>query len=372
MSLTQQKPQDSAGLGEPENCTSSDPTQAAKVAGLHYVSDTMPGIQRKKAGQHFSYLDLQGKPIHDSKELQRIKSLGIPPAWTSVWICPDPQGHLQATGRDAKKRKQYRYHPEWRAVRDSTKYDHIITFGETLPLIREHIEHDISLPGLPREKILATVVRLLDATMIRIGNEEYMRENNSFGLTTLHNDHVDVSGSKLHFHFHGKSGKEHAIDLRDKQLARIVKRCQDLPGYQLFEYQDEDGSLRTIDSSDVNTYLREISDQSFTAKDFRTWGGTVIATRTLEELGGFENQTQAKKNVVQAIKTAAEHLGNTPAICRKCYIHPGVIDAYMDGSLLDFLKYNRPKGDTDTKHGLRLDEAVVLAFLHQLSASSTK
>ena len=367
MSSASTSQQSHQGLGEIEVCDATDPIEAAKAAGLRYVTDTSPGIQRKRAGRHFSYIGLDRKPIRDPEELQRIKSLGIPPAWTNVWICPMKNGHIQATGRDAKGRKQYRYHPRWHEVRDATKYDHIIAFGEALPLIRERTSKDLSLPGLPYEKVLATIVRLLDATLIRIGNEEYARENDSYGLTTLRSDHVDVSGSKVQFHFRGKSGKEHVIDVKDRQLARIVKRCQELPGHELFQYYDEDGVLRTIESSDVNDYLREITHQDFTAKDFRTWGGTVIATRTLEEEGPFESETQGKKNVVQAIKAAAGQLGNTPAICRKCYVHPGVIDAYLNGSLLNFLKQPHEKEAAKLENGRRTDEATVLAFLRQLS-----
>jgi DNA topoisomerase I len=371
MAVKQQAVQQTSSPDESDICTVAEPVEAAEAAGLHYVSDMMPGIRRKRVGKHFSYIDIQGKPIHDADELQRIRSLGIPPAWKKVWICPDPQGHLQATGRDAKGRKQYRYHVSWREVRDSTKYDHMIAFGEMLPSMRERIHHDLSLPGLPREKVLATVVRLLDTTMIRIGNEEYSKENHSFGLTTLHNQHVDIAGSKIHFHFRGKSGKEHMIDIRDKQLAKIVKRCQDLPGYELFEYIDEQGIVRTLDSSDVNEYLREISGQNFTAKDFRTWGGTVIAARSLQELGSAETQTQSKKNIVQAIKNAAEHLGNTPAICRNCYVHPGIIDAYMEGSLGEFLAQQEQSSSRKAQHELHAGETSVLAFLHRLSANST-
>lgn len=365
---TVQQPSD---LNEPGACTTTEPVEAAEAAGLHYVSDIMPGIRRKRVGKHFSYIDIQGKPIHDSEELQRIRSLGIPPAWKKVWICPDPQGHLQATGRDAKGRKQYRYHASWRKVRDSTKYDHMIAFGEMLPSIRKRIHHDLSLPGLPREKVLATVVRLLDTTMIRIGNEEYSKENHSFGLTTLRNQHVDITGTKIHFHFRGKSGKEHMIAIQDKQLAKIVKRCQDLPGYELFEYVDEQGSICTLDSSDVNEYLQEISGQNFTAKDFRTWGGTVIAARSLQELGRAETQTHCRKNIVEAIKNASQQLGNTPAICRKCYIHPGIINAYMDGSLCEFFAHWEQHSSQKMPHELHASETSVLAFLQQLPASNT-
>ncbi|QBD76584.1 DNA topoisomerase IB [Ktedonosporobacter rubrisoli] len=349
-----------------QTCATADASEVAQEAGLLYVSDTaMPGITRKRVGKHFTYKDTHGRPIHDPTELKRIKSLGIPPAWTDVWICPYPQGHLQATGRDAKKRKQYRYHPHWRQVRDTTKYDSLIAFGETLPIIRKRISQDLALRGLPQAKVLATIVRLLDTTLIRVGNEEYARENASYGLTTLRNRHVDIDGSQVIFHFRGKSGKEHVIDVKDKQLARIVKRCQDLPGHVLFEYRDEDEQLRTVDSSDVNDYLRSISGQDFSAKDFRTWGGSIIAAHALKDLGGFENQTQAKKQIAEAIKTAASDLGNTPAICRKCYVHPAIIEGYLDGSLLPFLNERAKKVISKAPDELHDDEAIVLAFLKQ-------
>lgn len=341
------------------------PVASAKAAGLRYVSNTTPGIRRKRAGKHFSYIGLDGKPIHDEEELQRIRALGIPPAWNNVWICPNPRGHIQATGRDAKGRKQYRYHPEWRAIRDETKYTRMIAFGKALPQIRERVAHDLSLPGMSREKLLATVVRLLDTTSIRIGNEEYARENGSFGLTTMQNEHVDITGSKVQFHFRGKSGKEHSIDIKDRQLARIIKRCQDLPGHQLFEYLDEDNVLHTIESDDVNEYLQQITNEDFTAKDFRTWAATVIATCALQDLGAFESQTQAKKHVVSAIEEAAKHLDNTPTICRKSYVHPEVIDAYLNGSLLDAIKQHNEQAILDALDGLRPEEISVLAFLQQ-------
>jgi DNA topoisomerase-1 len=340
------------------------PIKAAKAAGLRYVTDATPGIHRKRAGKHFSYTGLEGKPIHDEEVLKRIRSLGIPPAWTNVWICPNPRGHIQATGRDAKGRKQYRYHPKWRAIRDETKYDRMIAFGEALPTIRERVEHDLKRSSLPREKVLATIVRLLDITSIRIGNEEYARENGSFGLTTMQEDHVDVEGSKVQFHFRGKSGKEHLIDVKDRQLAKIIKRFQDLPGHELFQYIDEDKELRTVTSDDVNEYLQEITGQEFTAKDFRTWAGTVTATCALLDLGEYESQTQAKKNVVRAIETAATHLGNTPAICRKSYVHPEIIDAYLDGELLKAVKQDE-QAVVEALHRLRPEEIALLAFLEQ-------
>ena len=358
-------------LGDLDTCSAADPIETAKAAGLRYVSDTRPGIQRKRVGKHFTYIGRDGKPIRDQQELERIKKIGIPPAWKQVWICPSPKGHIQATGRDAKGRKQYRYHPRWREVRDETKYDRMIAFGEALPTIRERVERDLLLPGLPYEKVLATLVRLLDTTHIRVGNEEYARENDSYGLTTLRNQHVEVTGAKVHFHFKGKSGKEHDIDVKDRQLAKIVKRCQDLPGHELFQYVDEQGVLRGIESGDVNDYLREISGQDFTAKDFRTWGGTVIAMGELEAEGVFDSQTQGKKNVVQAIKATAEQLGNTPAICRKCYVHPGVLDAYLDGSLFGYLERYDHREKKEVGEGLRSEEVRTLTFLHQLSTSTS-
>ena len=368
MTIAQSASQNRPTLGTVEACDANDPIETAKAAGLRYVTDASPGIQRKRAGDKFSYIGPDGKAISDPAELKRIESLRIPPAWTNVWICTNPNGHIQATGRDAKGRKQYRYHQRWREVRDETKYHRIISFAENLPKLRERVAHDLSHSGLPREKVLATLVRLLDTTHIRIGNEEYARENNSYGLTTLRHEHVDVLGAKVVFHFRGKSGKEHIIDVKDRQLAKIVKRCQDLPGHELFEYIDEDGELRKVESNHVNDYLHEVTDQSFTAKDFRTWGGTVIATEALREMGGFDSQTKAKKNVVQAIKAAAEHLGNTPAICRKCYVHPAITDAYMNGSLLNFLKqYAEREKKPSSKEGLRPDESLVLAFLEQES-----
>jgi DNA topoisomerase I len=339
----------------------SDSAEVAKSAGLRYVSDMSPGIKRKRVGKHFSYIGLDGKPIHDQEELKRIRSIGIPPAWTSIWICPYPNGHIQATGRDAKGRKQYRYHPRWREVRDETKYSHMIAFGEALPIIRARVAHDISLPGLSHEKVLAAVVWLLDTTAIRVGNEEYVRENGSFGLTTLRSQHVDISGSKIRFHFRGKSGKEHDVSIQNRQLARIIKRCQDLPGHELFQYVDE-GKRYTIESADVNDYLYEITGGNFTAKDFRTWSGTIFAANALEELGEYETQTQAKKNVVQAIDRTAKRLGNTVAICRKCYVHPEVINAYIGGTLLTTLKQEQETGVVPHE-GLQPEEMKVLTFL---------
>lgn len=343
----------------------TDPRAAARAARLRYVSDRMPGIRRERAGEEFRYLASDGAAIDDAQEVERIRSLGIPPAWTEVWICPNPRGHIQATGRDARGRKQYRYHPLWRAVRDESKYERMLCFGEALPRIRERALQDLALPGLPREKVLATVILLLDLTHIRVGNAEYARENETYGLTTLQSEHVAVSSGTIRFQFRGKAGKEHRIDVRDRRLARIIARCQDLPGQELFQYLDADGEPHAIDSDDVNEYLRQISSEEFTAKDFRTWAGTLVACCALEEAGAFASETEARKNVVRAIKAAAEHLGNTPAICRKCYVHPAVIGAYLGGSLLTG-SGGGPHGEaTRSSNGIDRQEVAVLALLRR-------
>ncbi|HEX6293277.1 MAG TPA: DNA topoisomerase IB [Herpetosiphonaceae bacterium] len=345
----------------------TDPVQSAKAAGLRYVSDAMPGIRRKRAGKHFSYIGLDGQPIRDPKELQRIKSLGIPPAYTDVWICPLRNGHIQATGRDAKGRKQYRYHPRWREVRDETKYGRMLAFGAALPTIRERVEQDLKLSGMPREKVLATVVRLLETTLIRVGNDEYVRQNKSFGLTTMRDRHVEIKGATVRFRFRGKSGKNHTIALTDRRLAKIVQRCRDLPGYELFQYVDDNGERQTIDSADVNEYLRAITGQDFTAKDFRTWAGTVLASLALQECEAFESETQAKRNITQAITQVAERLGNTPSICRKCYVHPAVIDSYLDGTMIETLQQRVEQELEDSAHGLQPAERTVIRLLqHRL------
>ena len=315
----------------------ADPPTAAKVAGLRYVMDDGPGIRRQRAGRGFRYIGPDDKPIRDPQELQRIQALAIPPAWTAVWICPIPHGHLQATGRDEKGRKQYRYHPRWREVRDETKFTQMLAFGAALPLIRKQVERDLALPGLPRPKVLATVIRLLETTLIRVGNEEYRRFNHSFGLTTLRDRHVDFSGATVRFHFRGKSGKMHTVEVTNRRLSRIVKRCQDLPGQELLQYLDDEGQRRPIDSVDVNEYLRQITGQDFTTKDFRTWAGTVLAAQTLRECGICSSATQAKRQIAQAIKAVAARLGNTPAVCRKCYVYPTIVEAYQAGSLLQTL-----------------------------------
>ena len=309
-----------------------DPAASAERAGLEYVTDDEPGIRRKRVGRYFSYIGLDGQPIRDREELKRLRSLAIPPAWTEVWICPNPSGHIQATARDAKGRKQYRYHPGWREVRDETKFTRMARFALALPLIRERVEADLGRRGLPKEKVLAAVVRLLETTHIRVGNEEYAQHNDSYGLTTLRDEHAQIERSKIVFEFRGKSGKEHSIDLRDRRLAQIVKRCQDLPGQRLFQYLDEDGECYTLASNDVNTYLRAITGEDFTAKDFRTWAGTVLCAEALAQIGPAATQTAAKRSLVRAIDQVAEQLGNTRAVCRKSYIHPAVMDAYLDGS----------------------------------------
>lgn len=347
------------------------PAAAARAAGLRHVTDVMTGVRRRRVGRHFTYVGVDGHPVRDPAELHRIKALAIPPAWTDVWICPVAEGHLQATGRDAKSRKQYRYHGQWRAVREGTKYDHLLAFGQVLPRVRAQVERHLSLPGLPREKVLATVVRLLDTTFIRVGNEEYARTNRSFGLTTLRDHHVDIDGRTLRFQFRGKSGKLHTIDLHNRRLARIVERCRELPGYELFQYMDEDGQCQAIDSTAVNAYLREIAGRGFTAKDFRTWAGTVPVAVALRGRGACRSQSQARRNIVSAITAVAARLGNTPAICRKCYVHPAVLDGYLDGSLTRALAQHSARAPQDLAPGLRPDEAAVLAFLRRSLAPAS-
>jgi DNA topoisomerase I len=310
-----------------------DPTHAAEEAGLRYTSDERPGLLRKRAGRGFTYLDTDGRTITDERELRRIRRLAIPPAWTDVWICPDPRGHLQATGRDAWRRKQYRYHERWREVRDETKYERILDFARALPRIRKRVDRDIARRTLTRERVLATIVRLLEKTLIRVGNDEYARNNSSYGLTTLREKHVRVVGSRVTFRFRGKSGKEHDVDVRDPRVARVMRHLQELPGQEIFRYVDEDGETRTLDSADVNAYLREISGDDFTAKDFRTWAGTLHFTRELCAIGAPDSARAARRNITQAVKAVAARLGNTPAVCRRCYIHPAIVQAYVEGKM---------------------------------------
>jgi DNA topoisomerase I len=345
------------------NSVVDDAAASAKAASLRYVCDTAPGLLRRSTARGFTYLSQSGKVIRDDAELKRIKSLTIPPAWTDVWICPFKDGHLQATGRDAKGRKQHRYHPRWREIRDATKYDRMISFAAVLPRIREQVQRDLARAGLPREKVLATVVRLLEVTAIRVGNEEYARSNGSFGLATLKNRHVDISGPKIRFQFRGKSGVQHAIGLEDKRLAKIIKQCQDLPGYELFQYIGDDGEQYAIDANDVNEYLKQIAGEEFTTKDFRTWNGTLLAACVLKVTPRSSDSTKAqlKRDIVEAVDLVAKRLGNTKAVCRKCYIHPAVINAYEEGSLSRSLRLRISRRDDD--HGLGADEAALVAFL---------
>lgn len=301
---------------------------------LRYVTDDRPGITRRRTGKGWSYRDPNGNLIHDEKTLARIRSLAIPPAWTDIWICPYPNGHIQATGRDAKGRKQYRYHPTWREMRDETKYARIIAFAEALPRLRAKVDKDMRRPGLSREKVVATIIRLLETTLIRVGNAEYAKANKSYGLTTLRDRHVSVEGSQLRFRFRGKSGVEHEIELKDRRLANIVKRCQDIPGQTLFQYVDELGERCPIDSSDVNAYLRAAMGDDYTAKDVRTWAGTVLAAQALAALGTCETKTEANRRIVAAVDIVASRLGNTRAVCRKCYIHPAILSAYEEGIVI--------------------------------------
>jgi len=341
-----------------------DSIESAKAAGLRYVSDNTPGIRRRRVGRGLAYLAPDGAPVRNPAVLRRIRALAIPPAWRDVWISALARGHLQAVGRDARGRKQYRYHARWRSVRDESKYARLLAFGAALPAIREQVDRDLARPGLPRDKVLATVVRLLETTFIRVGNEEYARANGSFGLTTLRGHHVDVSGSTLRFEFRGKGGKRVSVDVTDRRLARIVKRCQELPGQELFQYVDADGTRQIIDSANVNAYLREIAGEEFTAKDFRTWAGTVLAALALQEIRACDSITQAKRNIVGAVESVSRQLGNTPAICRRSYVHPGVIEAYLEGTVLGPLT-KRVVRRLDARPGLRPEEAAVVALLQQ-------
>jgi DNA topoisomerase-1 len=371
-----------------ESTTATDPVAAARAAGLRHVDDARPGIRRQSAGRpvrqgkrfvpQFVYLDAAGRRLHDAATEERIRKLAIPPAWTDVWICPDPNGHLQATGRDARGRKQYRYHPRWREERDGTKYSRMIAFGQALPHLRRRIAADLRLPGLPRRKVVATVARLLETTFMRVGNEEYARSNKSFGLTTLKDRHVAIGPSEVRFHFRGKSGVVHDVSVHDRAVARIVRRCRDLPGQELFQYLDEDGKPATIDSADVNAYIREATGHDFTAKDFRTWAGTVLAAAALQEVDAAAELLPRRgrrgtphkptpRDVRRAIEQVAARLGNTPAVCRKCYVHPDVIAAYLDGTLAASLKPASRR-----LSALQPDEAAVLALLQRRVADDRR
>jgi DNA topoisomerase-1 len=332
--------------------------------GLRYVTDNISGFRRIKSGKSFCYTDEHGKALRDPEQLARIKSLAIPPAWTNVWICPYPNGHLQATGRDGRGRKQHRYHPRWREVRDETKFARMIAFAKALPAIRKRTGQDLKLRGLPRNKVLATVVKLLEKTFIRVGNDEYERDNKSYGLTTMKDRHVAVNGSTVKFQFRGKGAKQHSLTLEHPRLAKIVRKCQDLPGQELFQYVD-DGRPRDIKSEDVNDYLREITAQDFTAKDFRTWAGTVQAAIALQEFQKFDSKAQAKRNITKAIENVAQQLGNTPTICRKCYIHPAIIESYMEGSMLEGLRQRVQEQYNRGLHRMKPEEAAVITLLQR-------
>ncbi len=350
----------------------ASPTQSARAAGLRHVTDTQPGIRRRAAGTGFRYADAQGRAVRDAETLARIRSLAIPPAWTDVWICAEERGHLQASGRDARGRKQHRYHPRWREVRDETKYDRMTAFAAALATIRRRTKLDLARSGLPREKVLAAVVQLLEKTLIRVGNEEYARANGSFGLTTLHNRHVNVRGARLTFRFRGKSGRDHDVGLEDPRLAAVVRRCRDLPGQELFGYVDEAGEIHPIGSADVNDYLREVTGQDFTAKDFRTWAGTVLALRALQQHQKFDSVAEGKRNVAAAIESVAQTLGNTKAVCRKSYVHPALVDAYLDGDLMTIVGKSTRRGNRSRASTLRSDETAVLAILKARLASDAR
>jgi DNA topoisomerase-1 len=346
---------------------------SARLAHLRYVSDDGPGIARRRNGSGFSYWTADGRRLRAKDDLARIRGLVIPPAWTDVWISPIANGHIQATGRDARRRKQYRYHARWREVRDEVKYGRLLAFGAALPGIRKRTAHDQQQTALTRTKVLATLVQLLEKTLIRVGNEEYMRENNSFGLTTMRARHAEVKGSTVTFEFRAKSGVQQVIGLNDKRLARTVKRCQDLPGQTLFQYLDDDGARQSVDSSDVNDYLREITGQDFTAKDFRTWAGTVLAACALRTLASYDSEAEAKRNIVEAVAQVAKKLGNTKAVSRKCYIHPAVLEAYMDGGVTITDVVQRHGRAMRRFTGLSREEIALLALLeHRLKATKSK
>lgn len=340
--------------------------EAARRAGLAYVTDAFEGIRRRRVGRGWAFYGPAGALIQDAAERRRILKLAIPPAWTDVWICPDPAGHIQVTARDARGRKQYRYHPDYRAARDHSKFRRILEFSERLPAIRERVERDLRAPELSRRQLLATVVRLLDRTLVRVGNDEYARTNNSYGLTTLRGHHVTVEGDDLRFSFRGKSGVRHTITLSDRRLARIIQRCQDLPGQELFQYLDADGHRQAVSSGDVNEYLRAIAGPGITAKDFRTWAGTMLAARELRDVGPAASRREADRNIVAALDSVAERLGNTRAVCRQYYVHPGVLQAYLAGRVARQPAPLPAPGRGRTTAALRREEIVVLEFLQGL------
>ena len=339
---------------------------AARKIGLRYVSDREPGIVRKPSGRYFRYLDPQGSRVNDTATLERIRRLVIPPAWTEVWICPREDGHLQAVGRDARRRKQYRYHESYRQIRDENKFNRMAAFGAALPEIRAQIQKDVSIRGMSKQKILAAIVQLLDSVAIRIRYEDYARQNDSFGLTTLRNDHVEVTGQTIHFHFRGKSGQLHKMKLTDRRLAAIVRKCQSLPGQELFLYEDANGQIVKVHSDDVNDYLDGLTKEKFTAKDFRTWKGTTEMILVLQQLGPAKNQTEVKKKITEAVKLTSQKLGNRPAACRAYYIHPAISAAYTDGTLFDALEHEQKIQTSET--GLRPEERTALGLVHRYSS----
>jgi DNA topoisomerase-1 len=339
--------------------------ESARDAGLRYVTDSTAGLSRRRRGRGFVYVDQRGRQVRDARTLDRIRALAIPPAWRDVWISPDPRGHVQATGRDARSRKQYRYHPRWTASRDETKYGRMELFGRSLPALRRRVARDLKQPTLSRPRVLATVVTLLERTLIRVGNDEYARANRSFGLTTLEDRHVRVRGTRLRFKFRAKSGVQQVVEVNDARLARSVKHCQDLPGQILFQYLDASGTRQSVGSIDVNAYLRDATGEDFTAKDFRTWAGTVLAACALGKLEAAASDTARKRQVTEVVTAVASRLGNTPAVCRRCYIHPGVVDAYLTGKVVD-------RGSARLRESrMSAEEASVLAFLRRLSRGAS-
>jgi DNA topoisomerase-1 len=361
-------------MGSPAPASlTADPVESAEAAGLRYVDGSGPCILRIRCGKGFRYVGVDGKTLKEKKTLQRIRSLVIPPAWEKVWICPTADGHIQAVGWDARGRKQYRYHPLYRQVRDEAKFGRMIAFGATLALIRKRVEEDLSRRGLSRAKVLAAIVKLLETTSIRVGNEEYARGNDSFGLTTLRDHHVRIAGASMKFAFKGKSGLTHEVEVNDRRLARIVKQCQDLPGQELFQYVDGEGQTCTITSGDVNQYLREITGQDFTAKDFRTWAGTVLAAQELTDTGPCSSETDGKRKVVAAVKRVAARLGNRAATCRKYYIHPAVFEAFSDRSLFPIMQAGEEQERAYAQFGgLRREEYSAIAVLSQYAERQAK
>lgn len=343
----------------------TDPRAVAREAGLRYATDARPGISRRRSGRGYSYRDADGATVRDKETLARIRALAIPPAWTDVWICPWPSGHLQASGRDARGRKQYRYHADWHERRGTDKFDRMLAFAEALPRIRRRCDADLATRGLSREKVLAAVVRLLELTLIRVGNDEYARLNRSFGLTTLRDRHASVDGTAVRFRFRGKSGLTHEVGLRDRRLAGVVRRCQELPGQELFQFVDDDGEVRDVASDDINAYIRDASGGDFTAKDFRTWAGTVLAYRALRALQPGDGERAVKRNVVEAIRRTADRLGNTPAVARGSYVHPAILDAYLDGAIRGALVEVAEEQSTPPTGATPSEEQAVRALLRQ-------